>query len=253
VNEKVLKFFFQFHYGVLRMGPGTDSATRKAFAQVGPFLPPKPRILDVGCGKGAQTLALAAQTEGTLVAVDLHEPFITDLRRRVSDAGLAGRIDARVADMAALPFSPGEFDLIWSEGAIYNLGFENGLRTLRPLLAEGGAVVVTEASWLRSDAPEEVREFWASEYPAMTSIEENLNTIRRAGYRALGHFVLEREGWSNYVDPLEHSMQRVLAAHPEDPDALAAAEMERREFRMFRTYLDYFGYVFYLMRAESQG
>jgi hypothetical protein len=41
---------------------------------------------------------------------------------------------------------PGSVDLLWSEGAIYLLGFEDGLRRFRPCLAPGGLAAVTECS-----------------------------------------------------------------------------------------------------------
>ncbi len=252
MNERAFQFFLQFHHGLLRKGPGTDAATAEAFRRVEPLLPTCPSILDVGCGGGAQTLVLAGLTPGSLVAVDSYPPFIEELRGRVATRGLAGRVTVRVGDMKALEFPPASFDLVWCEGALFILGFEEGLRTLRPLLRGSGVVVVTEATWLRPlhEVPAEVRAFWAEACPAMTDVEGNLALARRAGFAPLAHFTLPEEGWAAYVDPLERRMDQVLAANPGNPDAEEAARSERREFAMFREHLGWFGYEFFLLQRS---
>ena len=239
MNERAFQFFLQFHHGLLRKGPGTDAATAEAFRRVQPLLPPAPSILDVGCGGGAQTLVLAGLTPGTVLAVDSYPPFVEELRERATAHGFADRVTARVGDMKALDLPPASFDLVWCEGALYVLGFEEGLRTLRPLLRGPGLVVVTEAAWLRplQEVPSAVRAFWAEAYPAMTDVEGNLALARRAGFAPLAHFTLPAEGWAAYVDPLERRVNEVLAANPGHPDAEEAARAERREFAMFRQHL----------------
>src|SRR5262249_11799155 len=59
------------------------------------------------------------------------------------------------ASMSALDFPDASFDLIWSEGAIYVMGFAEGLRAWKRLLKPHGAIAVTELSWLGPDIPEE--------------------------------------------------------------------------------------------------
>ncbi len=252
MNERAFQFFLQFHHGLLRKGPGTDAATAEAFRRVEPLLPPSPSILDVGCGGGAQTLVLARLTPGSLLAVDSYPPFIEELGERLAACGLPGRVTARVGDMKALGIPPASFDLVWCEGALFVLGFEEGLRTLRPLLRGPGVVVATEAAWLRplQEVPPEVRAFWAEGYPAITDVEGNLALARRAGFAPLGHFTLPAEGWAAYVDPLERHMTEVLAANPGNPDAEEAARSERREFEMFRQHLGWFGYEFFLLQRS---
>ena len=252
MNERAFQFFLQFHHGLLRKGPGLDTATAEAFRRVEPLLPPSPAILDVGCGGGAQTLVLAALTPGTVLAVDRYPPFIEELRERVAARGLSARVTAQVGDMKALGLPPASFDLVWCEGAMFVLGFEEGLRTLRPLLRGPGLVVGSEAAWLRptEEVPADVQAFWAEGYPAMTDVEGNLALARRAGFAPLAHFTLAPEGWAAYVDPLERHMNEVLAANPGDPDAEEAARKERREFAMFREHLGWFGYEFFLLRRS---
>lgn len=251
MNEQSFQFFLQFHEGIPRKGPGTAAATAEAFRRIEPLLPPSPAILDVGCGSGAQTLTLAGLTAGTLLAVDSHPAFIEELRRSLAP-GLDGRVAAQVGDMRALGLPPASFDLVWSEGAIFVLGFERGLRELRPLLRGPGVVVLTEAAWLRprEEVPPEVLAFWDEAYPAMTDVAGNLALARQAGYAVLDHFPLPAEGWAAYVDPLERRVNEVLAEHPGNAAAEDAARRMRREAAMFRENLRWFGYEFFLLRRS---
>ena len=85
--------------------------------------------------------------------------------------------------MNDLPFPDGRFDLIWSEGAVYIMGFDKALVKWRPLAKPGGYLVVSELSWFRPDPPAEIRDFWGHHYPAMRSVDGNLAVARlRAGY-----------------------------------------------------------------------
>lgn len=253
MNERAFQLFLQFHHGIPRKGPGSAAATERAFRSIEGLLPPSPALLDLGCGGGAQTLTLASLTEGSILAIDSYPVFVEELRQELSARGWLGRVTAQVGDMRALRLPPASFDLVWCEGAIFVLGFEAGLGTLRPLLRGPGLVVVTEAAWLRppEEAPPDVRSFWAEAYPAMTDVQGNLALARRAGFTPLGHFTLPAEGWAAYVDPLERRMNEVLARHPGDPDAEEAARAERREFAMFRENLGWFGYEFFLLRRGT--
>jgi SAM-dependent methyltransferase len=253
MNDRSFRFFLQFHHGIPRKGPGTAEATTHAFRRVEPLLLPSPAVLDLGCGGGAQTLTLASLTAGTILAIDSYPVFVEELRQQLHVRGYGDRVAARVGDMKALELPPASFDLVWCEGAIFVLGFEAGLRTLRPLLRGPGIVVLTEAAWLRplEEVPLEIRAFWEEACPAMTDVEGNLALARRAGFTPLDHFTLPAEGWAAYVDPLERQMNEVLARHPGDPDVEEAARSERREFAMCRENLGWLGYEFFLLQRAA--
>jgi len=165
-----LSLFWELHSDLPREGPGSDRSTREAAEKL-PRLSDDARVLDVGCGPGAQTLALArAFPQAHIMAVDRHAPFLKDLTRRTRSSEAFSRIASLQGDMRALPFSDNRFDLIWSEGAIYIVGFEAGLRSWRPLLKTHGCVAVTEISWLTEAPPEAPTQFWSRNYPAMATI-----------------------------------------------------------------------------------
>jgi SAM-dependent methyltransferase len=253
MNDRSFQFFLQFHHGILRKGPGSAEATAQAFRRIVGRLPPSPALLDLGCGGGAQTLTLASLTAGSILAIDRYPVFVEELRQQLSARGYQDRVTAQVGDMKALGLTPSTFDVVWCEGALFVLGFEEGLRTLRPLLRGPGVVVVSEAVWLRplEEVPPDVRAFWAETYPAITDIDGNLAMARRAGFTPLDHFTLPSDGWTAYVDPLERQMNEVLARHPRDPHAEEAAKAERREFSMFRENLGWFGYEFFLLQRAA--
>lgn len=239
--------FFRLYEGLPRQGPGSDACTRAALGRLPP-LPAKPRVLDLGCGSGRQTLVLAELLRTEVVAVDLHRPFLDQLEAAARERGLAHLIETRSADMGALDLPPASFDLLWSEGAIYLLGFEDGLRRWRPWLAPGGLVAVTECSWLSETRSEELAAFWREAYPAMGSVADNLARAERAGFEACDWFALPPSAWwDDYYTPL---LQRVesLASAADPAQAAVIAETER-EIDLYRRYHEVYGYVFYLMRA----
>ena len=62
--------YFMELYGYLpRGGPGDIDSTKKAYAMIRD-IPPQPRILDIGCGPGVQTLELARLSGGKLLAIE---------------------------------------------------------------------------------------------------------------------------------------------------------------------------------------
>jgi serine/threonine-protein kinase HipA len=241
---------FRLFEGLPRQGPGSDACTRQALQRL-PALPAAPRVLDLGCGSGRSSLVLAAALRTEVIAVDIHQPFLDQLRATARGRGLEDLIATRCADMAAPGVPAGSVDLLWSEGAIYFLGFEQGLRLWRPLLAPGGCLAVTECSWLSADPPADAAAFFAQGYPGMAEVADNIERAAAAGFDVLDHFVLPREAWwAEYYAPLEERMARL--GPRADPELAAAIAETRREIDLFRRYGDAYGYVFYVMRPAGR-
>lgn len=85
--------------------------------------------------------------------------------------GLADRISTLACSMDNLPFADEELDVIWSEGAIYNSGFEKGVADWRRCLKTGGLLVVSEITWITGSRPQELQDHWDSEYPEIDVCE----------------------------------------------------------------------------------
>ena len=193
-------WFFEIFDGLPRQGPGDEASTIKALALV-PGIGADTRVLDLGCGTGSQTRALARNSPAHFVAIDNHPPFVEEANRQARAAGLDSRIDTRVGDMHRLELAPGSFDLVWCEGAVYIVGFEAGLRGWRSLLAPGGHLALTEVCWSKPDRPSECEEFWAREYPAIRDTATRLTTISACGYDIVDHFRLPPSAWGGQRSP----------------------------------------------------
>lgn len=151
--------------------------------------------------------------------------------------------------MDALPFAADSLDLIWSEGAIYNMGFEEGIEAWRPFLRAGGVLAVSEITWLRPDSPEELREFWHAEYPQIATASEKVASLERAGYDVLGYFTLPPTDWiRNYYEPTAERIPSFLERHAGSPEAEEIAEMEREECDLYKRFQEWYGYGFYVAR-----
>jgi SAM-dependent methyltransferase len=239
---------FRLFEGLPRQGPGSDACTREALRRLG-ALPAAPRVLDLGCGSGRSTLVLAETLRTKVVAVDNHQPFLDQLQAAARQRNLEDLIEVRCADMGAPGMPPGSVDLVWSEGAIYFLGFENGLRLWRPLLAPGGCLAVSECSWLTDHPPAEAAAFFGAGYPGMAGIKENLERARAAGFDLVDHFTLPPAAWwDEYYAPLE---RRITELAPEaDPELAAIISETRQEIELYRRHHERYGYVFYLLRQS---
>lgn len=247
-----MDIFFEIHKDLPREGPGSFDSTKKAFRKL-QALPDKPTILDVGCGPGAQTLDLASLSDGTIQAVDRHQPFLDRLAQKVKDLGLEDRIKVSNQSMSELNFPPGSFDLIWSEGAIYIMGFEEGLRAWKPLLKEDGYIAVTEVTWVMPDPPEEVRAFWNNNYPGMKTLDENLQIIHDCNYYLIDYFVIPDTCWiDEYYQPMQDRIEMLRQKYADQPDFQKHLDAELEEIEIFRKYNQYYGYVFYIMQNKSE-
>jgi ubiquinone/menaquinone biosynthesis C-methylase UbiE len=132
------QLLIDLHKSANRQGPGGDAATEKALslAMIDRTAPLK--IADIGCGTGASTLLLARLLKAQITAVDFLQDFLEVLEGRAENMGLSEKITTLFCSMDNLPFGDEEYDVIWSEGAIYNIGFERGVKDWSRYLKTGG-------------------------------------------------------------------------------------------------------------------
>lgn len=226
-----------------RLGPGSPDTTRRALALV-PDLSERSRAIELGCGCGAASVTLAAMLPGKLAAIDRHPPFIARLRERAEQLGLAARIDARVGDMREPGVELHSMDLVWAEGSLYAIGWDEGLELCRRLLAPGGVMGVSEAAWLRETPSAEVQAFWAEHYPQMRTHARLSTELREKGFVVHGEFVVPRSDWEAYYDGLRERVADF--AERSDPAARAVAAIVANEIQIHERYADEFGLVFFV-------
>jgi ubiquinone/menaquinone biosynthesis C-methylase UbiE len=241
----------QLMAGMERTAPGSDAATLRVLGML-EGLPPDAKVLDVGAGTGAQSIVLAAALpQARITALDISEGQLAVLQRRAQEANVASRITTHTGPMHALDFPAESFDVIWSEGAAYIMGFNNALRKWKPMLKKRGFLVISECTWLTVAPSPDAQDFWDEAYPAMQTLEQNLELARDSEYDVLGTYVLPLEAWQrNYYEDLEPRVAQALAQYDASSRDWKAIDRVRREIAVFRAHGNQYGYVFYALRAR---
>jgi SAM-dependent methyltransferase len=251
-NNSIHDFDFslicEYFSSIDRQGPGSTEATLQALSLTGKS-GTACRIADIGCGTGAQTFVLAANTTGNIVAIDLFPAFIDRLNARAAELRLQHRVQGVVGNMEQLPFDNEEFDLIWCEGAIYNIGFQRGLTEWRRFLKTGGMIAVTDATWLTDARPAEIETFWNDAYPGIKTIAENVDLMRASGYSTEAVFTLPATCWTDHYYALQGAAQKTfLMKYAGNKTAEDLVANQRHEAALYERFGDYYGYVFYIGR-----
>lgn len=242
-----LDAMLRVHRGLAQQAPGSDASTLRALEPL-PKLGPASRVLDVGCGPGRQTLALARETGAHVIGVDVLPDFLQQLEEGAQEDGLSDRIEAQRKSMTDLDFDDGSFDVVWSEGAIYIMGFAAGLAAWRRLVKPEGHVVVSELSWLVDARPAEAEAFWSDAYPAMADVDTNCARAEEAGYDVLRHFALPDSDWWDYYLPIEKRLPGLRDELAGDAEGLAVVDETAREIEQYRRFGGSYGYVFYVLQ-----
>jgi SAM-dependent methyltransferase len=245
MTSRALEIFLEVFEELPRQGPGSLACTRRALS-VCRELPLSPRVLDLGCGAGAQTLHLASLVDGSILAIDSHPPLIERLQAKLEEQSLSGRVEARVGNMSALDLPLEGFDLVWSEGALYNLGLETALPMCAGLLRSGGYLAFTEPVWRTTDPPPDVREAFA-DYPTMGCVEDVLSLIEANEYSLVDHFDLPDEAWwDDFYSPMELRIEALRVKYAEDVEASSALDEVAKEPQMHRRSGHHYGYAFFV-------
>lgn len=235
-----------------RQGPGSDEMTRRAISLAG--LGPRSglQVADVGCGTGASTVTLAQELDAHITAVDLLPEFLARLDATADRLGLADRITSVAASMDELRFDHESLDAIWSEGAIYSIGFEQGVRSWRPFLRPGGILAVSELTWLTDRRPAEIETHWAGEYPEVGTASAKMAVLEASGYSPIGYFPLPETCWlDHYYRPLQGRFDAFLTRHGHSPAATDLVAAERHEIDLYERFSTFVGYGFFIARRTE--
>jgi len=261
----VIEFFRQME----RQGPGSDEVTLRAFSIIeerikedGSIPETIYRIADMGCGTGGQSMTLARKPSVHVTAFDIFPGMIETLNRRVVERGLQERVRGVVASMDNIPseeIPSGNladcqrgFDIIWSEGSIYHIGFENGLKLWREYLRDGGYVAVSEMVWLTQERPLEFEKYLSDNVPEISLPSVKMGLIESAGYTPVASFLLPWSCWSEtYLRPMETFFDKFLDSQNHSDGAVEFVKRQREEIFMFEKYREYFGYIFFIARKVS--
>ena len=170
--------------------------TRKAFK-----LLPKcknPHILDIGCGTGVPTIELATISDGHVIGIDIDVTSLNLLQRKIRETGLNNRVSVIKDSILTMDFPEESFDIIWSEGSIFVIGFENGIRMWRRFLKPNGFLVIHDENKDKT---------------------KKLELITKYGYTSIVQFELSDNLWRlEYYIPLEQLIQEFRHKYPNDSD-----------------------------------
>ncbi len=259
-SDKLPEFFYEiFDASLPRLGPGDEASTLKALNMLrwaklrrkNPAADRTTRILDLGCGNGVPTLILARHTQGSILAVDNHQPFLDELQHRAAAAGVSERIQVSLRDMRSLDKGDGPFDLIWSEGALFVMGFREGLAACHALLAPGGGLAVSEICL--APARSAGRMPTVLRYGIPGSGRHRGEPRRHPGLRPGNPraFPPAGIGLVGALLPSARSSPAHLAhAHAGEPEKLSLIEQIQKEIDIYRQYSAFYGNVFFVMRRR---
>jgi ubiquinone/menaquinone biosynthesis C-methylase UbiE len=201
---------------------------RKAF-QLLPKLD-SPSILDVGCGSGVSTIELAKLCDCRIVALDVDEHAVNRLDAKIKKARLSHRVTTVMCSMINMDFPNDSFDIIWSEGSIYVVGFENGLREWAKFLKPYGFLVVHDETG---------------------NLEEKLKQISSCSYDLVDYFALDQDvWWAEYYAPLQKLIHEIRPQCAGEPEALALVDQNQQEIDMFKVYPEHYHSTFFIMRKR---
>ena len=234
--------------GMRKLAPGDDAYT----LQVLRSLPNQEfdLVVDAGCGAGRQTLVLAEALKTTIHALDTYQPFLKTLTELAIQEGVNELVKTHCMDIANIPTEFKNIDLLWSEGAAYNIGFSNALSCWAAAMKPGGFVVVSELCWLTSSIPERVKAFFSYEYPDMKAHDENIQIAEASGYRVLDTVLLPQNTWvEGYYDVLEPRAKSLL--DHADSSVRAFAQEMLKEIEVFQISEGSYGYVFYVLQLAE--
>ena len=128
--------------------------------------PPRSRVLEVGCGTGAQTVSLALNSpDARFVSVDRSAASLTTARTRAA-ASAAANVEFHEADLFALPFAQEAFDHAFVCFVLEHLPNPGeALKTIMPFIRPGGTITVFEgdhgSTFFYPDSPAARRAFGA--------------------------------------------------------------------------------------------
>ena len=250
MNE--LELIIDLHKSSERQGPGSETDTLRALEFMDLPKDKNLKIADIGCGSGGQTITLAKNTTSEITAVDLFTPFLVELDLKALQNGVSGKVTSQKESMDKLPFEKKSIDIIWSEGAIYNMGFEKGIQAWKEFLKPGGYLAVSEVTWISNSRPKEIEDFWKREYPEIDTAANKIKILEENGYTLTGYFYLNKKSWlDNYYQPLEEKIPAFLKKHKHSELAQKVVQDHQSEIELYKKYKDFFSYGFYVARKAN--
>ena len=246
IDLEILHEIFQ---DLPRLGAGRDEYTQKAFEMIPEINQPK--ILDIGCGTGLQTIKLAKMSNGEVIGIDVFERYLDQFRESIKEEKLEKRVKAVNMSMTEIKYPEKHFDILWAEGSIFIIGFENGLIEWKKYIKDNGFLAIHDLAWIKDNPPKEVFDFFQRIYPGMKTMEEHLEMIKQSGYKILGYFPLPEDAWWEFFyKPLKKRLPGLKIRFKDNPKAMDMLADNELEIEMYEKYNQWYSSVFYIMQKQ---
>ena len=152
--------------------------------------------------------------------------------RKIKEAELTDQVKAINRSIFDMDFTDERFDIIWSEGSIYAIGFERGLREWRRFLKPGGFMVV---------------------HDEQGNVKEKLEQISNCGYDLLGYFILNKETWwIEYFAPLEKLIAESRTRYSDSSKILEELHQAQGELDIFKKNPERNSSAFFIIKKDSK-
>ncbi len=203
--------------------------TRKAYRLI-----PKiknPEILDVGCGTGVPTIELAKLSNGHVTGIDIDESLLEILRIKIKDLGLTNQVSVLNESIKTMSFQEESFDIIWSEGAVFVIGFEKSIYSWRKFLKPNGFLVL---------------------HDDIKGKTKKLGLIGKYGYKLAAEFDLSFEIWWNeYYSSLEKLIEKYKDKYPIDSELRSEIESDRNQVKMCKSTPEVVSSFYAILKKEE--
>lgn len=203
-------------------------------------------VLDVGCGRGAFLVGLAARCGCRAVGLDIDADAIESARAGAEERGLTDRVRFEACDAEALG-TDHSFDAGVCIGSSHACGgYEQALDYLMERTTGSGRLLVGEGFWRRTPERAYLQHIGA-EADEMGSHWENVETAQARGLTVLWTAVSSDAAWDRYEGRYRLAMARHLEGNPGDPEHDA---FRRRSEHWYEGYLRWgretMGFALYL-------
>jgi len=243
-SPEYMQLFLELFAGMERQGPGDKQLTQAVMQHLCVEEEPG-QILDMGCGTGAASLLLSRLCNAQVTALDNCQLFLDRLNEKVMNEGLNDRISVINGTMFEPPFPDHSFDLIWSEGSAYLMGFESALKRWQPLLKERGYLFVSEMCWFTDQRSVEAVEYWQAGYPSMLTEAQAIARAQALGYQVVIQQRLPQVAWDRFYADMQARVDQLEIKYGEQ----RALTDCRHEIDMYRRFGDEFGYLCLLLHV----
>lgn len=244
-----LELIVDFYKYIERQWPGSEKNTLKAlnFIDIEKDTPLK--ILDIGCWTWSQTLTLAKYFKWQIIAVDLFGEFLDILNKKATKINIGNDIKTIKCSMDKLPFENNEFDIIWSEWAIYNIWFENWVKYWKNFLKEWWYIALSEITWITNARPKQIQNHRDQEYSEIDTASNKIRILEENWFKPVWYFIIPKECWiDNYYWPMKDTFKSFLDRNNYSEIAKSIVENEQKEMNLYSQYNAYYSYWFYIAK-----